>query len=599
MKRVFDWLGHRTGCGRLVRAVLFENIPGGARWRHAWGAVILFALAVEFITGFFLWLGYSPGSQTAWESVYYIQNHWPGGWLLRGLHHFMADALIILLALHWMQLIISGAYKAPREVNYWVGLLLLLLVIAAATTGYLLPWDQHGYWGTKVRLGYVGLTPGTGPAVQKLAMGGADLGSYTLTRFFAIHAGLLPAALVALVIAYWALVRRHGYFIGESDPPKTGARYWPDQALRDGIASLAVTVIVLIAVHVSRSAGQGTSPGAALGAPADAFDRYDAARPEWYFQWLFQFLKYFPGTLEVWGAVVIPSLLLAVVFLMPFAGQWKLGHRFNVAWLLGIVIAVVVLTGISLSQDRNNLDYRAAVAQAERDARRVRVLANAPAGIPPEGALTLLREDAFTQGPKLFAQKCASCHRYGGEDGTGRIPKSPQSAADLKGFGTREWLAGLLTPDGVASTNYFGGNKHRDGKMVKFVKKDVANYTADEKEKLRKALAAISAEAQLKSQVAADQRDAGLIAEGRAVLQNGIRCTECHQFHTTDEDATAPVLTGYGSRDWLVRFIGNPAHPDFYGDRNDRMPAFGADQVLDARSIGLLADWLRGEWYEP
>ena len=119
--------------------------------------------------------------------------------------------------------------------------------------------------------------------------------------------------------------------------------------------------------------------------------------------------------------------------------------------------------------------------------------------------MTLLRDDPFTQGPKLFSQKCASCHRYGGNDGNGVIPRDPQTASDLKGFGSREWLTGLLDPARIVTTNYFGGTKHREGKMVKFVTKDIAASSPEQKEKLRKVIAAVSAEAQLPAQLAVPQ----------------------------------------------------------------------------------------------
>jgi mono/diheme cytochrome c family protein len=131
------------------------------------------------------------------------------------------------------------------------------------------------------------------------------------------------------------------------------------------------------------------------------------------------------------------------------------------------------------------------------------------------------------------------------------------------------------------------------------VKKNVPKYTPEQKEQLRKAIAALSAEAQLKSQVAADQRDTAIIAEGTTFIQKELGCTDCHQFHTTDPDATAPDLTTYGSRKWLIGFINNPAHPTYYGERNDRMPAFGTSEILDSKAIELVADWLRGDWYEP
>src|SRR5678809_1514354 len=185
MKRILDWLDHRTGVRKLAHEALYENVPGGARWRYVWGSTLTFALAVQFITGVFLWMAYSPSSQTAWESVNYIQNEMWGGWLLRGIHHFTAQAMTVLLVLHLMQVIIDGAYKAPREVNFFFGMILLVLVLGLSLTGYLLPWDQKGYWATKVSTNIAAITPIVGEQVQALAVGGANYGHHTLTRFFA------------------------------------------------------------------------------------------------------------------------------------------------------------------------------------------------------------------------------------------------------------------------------------------------------------------------------------------------------------------------------------------------------------------------------
>jgi len=216
-----------------------------------------------------------------------------------------------------------------------------------------------------------------------------------------------------------------------------------------------------------------------------------------------------------------------------------------------------------------------------------------------EGVFTLLRNDPLTQGPKLFAKHCASCHRYDGHDGLGGQPKDPPSAADLKGFASREWLAGLLDPDRVATPHYFGATKFKAGKMVKFVQEDVAGFSADDKKLLEKAIAALSAEAQLKSQREIDRRDEALIAQGtEALIGPRMTCVDCHVFHD-EGDANGPDLTGYGSRQWLLDFIGNPEHERFYGDRNDRMPLFGEDKIITADELGLLVDWLRGEWFVP
>lgn len=590
MKPALDWLDHRTGYKRLVHESLFENVPGGARWRYVWGSTLAFCFAIQVITGIFLWLAYSPSSQTAWESVYFIQHEMAGGWFLRGLHHYTAHAMTVLLVVHLMQVVIDGAYKAPREMNFWSGVVLLLLVLALSLTGYLLPWDQKGFWATKVATNIAAITPVIGPALQKIIVGGSDYGHHTLTRFFALHAGVIPGAIIAFIVAHIYLFRRHG--ITPKEPRrKPDAAFWPDQVLRDAVACLAVLLVVVFLIIRYH--------GAELGAPADPSEQFSAARPEWYFLFLFELLKYFPGGTEIWGAIVIPTLLLLVLAAMPFIGGWKLGHRFNVGFLWVMLFGVGVLTYRAASEDRHNPDYARAVQTAEREAHRAVVLAQAPTGIPPTGAVSLLRNDALTQGPKIFAKNCASCHRFDGHDGLGGQPKDKVSASDLKGFASREWLAGLLDPEKVGSLHYFGGTKMKAGKMVKFVQDEVAAFGPDEKQTLVKAIAALSAEARLKSQRTLDQRDEALIEVGtNALIGDKMGCMECHKFHDAGDDS-APDLTGYGSRDWLIAFISNPEHDRFYGGRNDRMPAFGEKKQLTPQEIEHVADWLRGEWYEP
>jgi quinol-cytochrome oxidoreductase complex cytochrome b subunit/mono/diheme cytochrome c family protein len=642
MKALLDWLDQRTGYRGIVRHSLYENIPGGARWRYIWGSTLSFTLVVQFITGIVLWMSYSPSSQTAWESVYFIQYQMAGGWLLRGIHHYTASVMNVLLVLHLMQVVIDGAYKAPREINFWFGLGLLQLVLGLSLTGYLLPWDQKGYWATKVATNIAGITPVIGTQVQQLAVGGTDYGHHTLTRFFALHAGVLPAAVILLLVWHILLFRRHG--ITAKEPKRRKDEYfWPEQVLKDAVACLAVMAAILVLVLRDWALRSDGELGAELGAPADPSETYSAARPEWYFLFLFQFLKYFPGGTELWGAIIIPGVIMGIVFAMPIIGRWQLGHRFNIGLLFSLLAGVMLLTYLAMAEDKRDPAFHAAVEEAEHEAHRVKVLAEA--GIPPSGAVTLLRNDPFTQGPKLFAKSCANCHRYDGHDGLGNLPTATYvvktndtlasiaqshrmteaavlqlnksqtnklspgkeltvndlpSASDLKGFGSRSWLAGLLDPAHISSEKYFGDTKFKDGKMARFVKRDIAKFSAEEKEKLNKVIAALSSEANLPSQRAADQRDTATIAEGKKLLASEeMRCTECHKFYTKDEDATAPDLAGYGSRQWLVDFIHNPAHEHFYGERNDRMPAFGKEQILNPATIGLIVDWLRGDWYVP
>src|SRR5688572_5368802 len=357
--KLLDWLDGRTGYRKILHEALYENVPGGARWRYVWGSTLVFCLTVQFITGIFLWMSYSPSSQTAWESVYYIQEEMSGGWLLRGIHHYAASVMTILLVLHLMQVIIDGAYKAPREVNFWFGVGLLLLVLGLSLTGYLLPWDQKGYWATKVATNIMAITPIIGPALQKLVIGGPDYGHHTLTRFFALHAGVLPAMIIVLLVAHIYLFRRHGLTVKQ---PRKGpdTYFWPDQVLKDAVACLAV--IATVVFLVLRPKLMGMEGGAELGPPADPSESFSAARPEWYFLFLFQLLKYFPGGSEIWGAIVIPGIVMGVMFLMPLIGRWSvgklhLGHYFNVLFLYAVILAAAFLTWDAVREDRGNADY--------------------------------------------------------------------------------------------------------------------------------------------------------------------------------------------------------------------------------------------------
>ncbi len=662
MKSLLNWLDNRTGIRRLTREALFENIPGGARWRYVWGSTLTFAILVEFITGIMLWMFYSPSANSAWESVYHLQENVKGGDWLRGIHHWTAQFMIVLLVLHLVQVVVDGAYKAPREFNFWFGLALLGLTMGLGLTGYLLPWDQKGYWATEVATNIVGNTPLIGDYLKPLLIGGNEAGHHTLTRFFALHAGVLPALLIGLIVLHIYLFRKHGItpaahktaastrhfwwvscftmgfamtmvginwraFPEESRPmvgivpgvitvlcllrvlylyvrkrgleeeddvrPRRGdAYFWPDQVLRDAIACAVVMGGVLFFV------GQ---VGTELSAPADPSENYSAARPDWYFMALFALLKDFD---LITGAFVIPGVVATVVFLMPFIGRKRVGHMFNLVFLVVVLGGFVHYTLAAFTHDWTSAGHQAAVAVAHREADRVRVLAKSPDGIPPEGAISLLRNDPLIQGPKLFAKNCASCHGYGGHDGMDQQRKNQQSASDLKGFAGREWSKKILNAESFAHPDFLGATKLIEGsKMLKFLKGD--SFGALPSEEVHAIGVALSAEAQLKAQRAIDAADVDLIEEGRELLS--IECTDCHVYHGEGEKGID--LTGYGNREWQISFIRNPSHKRFYGKRNERMSIFGPKYKEDGslerpaqlsdQEIGFIVDWLRGEWYEP
>ncbi len=615
MNNLLAWLDDRTGYKSLVNEALYENIPGGSRWRYVWGSTLVFTFSVQVITGMFLWMCYSPSSRSAWESVYYIQYEMQGGWLLRGIHHFTAQAMIVLLVLHLLQVVIDGAYKAPREVNFWLGLVLMQIVLGLSLTGYLLPWDQKGYWATNVATNLMVLVPVVGADLQKIVVGGPTYGHATLTRFFALHAGVLPGLLIMMLGLHIAVFRRHGIKAANLDK-RPDQKFWPDQVLKDAVACLAVLVVILFfVVRGAMQEGHAGEPiqarlGAELGAPADAANPYSAARPEWYFLFLFQFLKYFHGETEVFGAIIIPGMVMGMLFVMPFIGRWKLGHGFNVGLLVVLGIGVAALTGVALVEDRGDADYGRAVHDAEEDAMRAVELAQSPRGIPDVGATSLLRNDPKTQGPILFTRHCASCHAHeapAGESERNRhsISSREPSAPDLYHFGSRDWIAGFLDPTQIdQGTRFFGTTAHNEGEMVSFVKETLTDPDEWTKQEVDAVITALVAEADIEP---LDPNNAELqkqLEQGRDLLKDTDRCAGCHKFYDDNDDAYAPDLTGYRSRQWTIDFVKNPAHERFYGDSNDRMPAYGKDSenpknnILTQREIELMVDWLRGDWYD-
>jgi ubiquinol-cytochrome c reductase cytochrome b subunit len=183
------------------------------------------------------------------------------------------------------------------------------------------------------------------------------------------------------------------------------------------------------------------------------------------------------------------------------------------------------------------------------------------------------------------------------------------SAPDLTNFASREWLAGLLDPKQVSGPRYFGNTKFRTGKMPQFVKETLSELDAGEKANLKKVIMALSAEAMMPAQAELDKHEAKAIEEGRALLvdpQGAFGCTNCHAFHGKGMPGSAPVLTGYGSPAWIAGIVRDPADKQYYGRLNDRMPSFAPSPLADSPrntlsppQIGLLTDWLRGDWWQP
>jgi ubiquinol-cytochrome c reductase cytochrome b subunit len=640
MSNVCQWLDDRTGLPGAWRGWLRRPVGGGPAWRLVWPATVAFVFFTQVVTGLALWMYYSPGAQSAWESVYYLQYHVQGGWLLRAVHHYAAQVMLVLVGVWLVQMIFRRTYRPRGEVLYWTVVLMGLVTLALNLTGDLLAWDQNGYWNTRVRTMFLLRLPLVGPRLFELAAGGPDFGHLTLTRFLALHAGVFSALFGLLLWLYARLARRQGIGPGQpkAEPKGTGtffglkaekraspqpepkgtvpfsppdasrawgenrdsppaAAYWPRQALRDAAACLAVMAVVLALALQHGLAGEHR--GVALGPPADPAAAYPAARPEWSFRGLYQLRDLFPTNLEAVPVFVIPGLVVLVLLAMPWIGRTRVGHWCNVAIIVAMGVGLAVLSWISLAADARDKDYQESLAAAGRRAERVEELiapeAGSPPRIPPGGALVIARREGWAE--SLFAA-CASCHEFAdGRDTFPRPADQKPTAPDLYRFAGRGWLSDFLDPKQISGPRFFGNTKFRNAVMPSFVKRTLAKLDDKDKEDLRNLIAALSAEAALPHERELDARDAEKIHAGQAAFGT-FGCTDCHKFRHEGRLGTAPDLTGYGSRSWLVGIISDPAHRRFYGSKNDRMPAYAAaadpaKNLLSDEDIGLLADWLR------
>ncbi|HVC20706.1 MAG TPA: cytochrome b N-terminal domain-containing protein [Vicinamibacterales bacterium] len=308
-KGVLNWLDSRTGYRNGLKHLLDEPIQSGTGWWFTLGSILMALLGIQFITGAVLTMYYVPSPAYAYDSVKYISTGLTFGHVLRDLHFFGASFIVIAAVAHLLRVLFFGSYKKPREVTWLTGVCLLLVILGFALTGYLLPWDQRAYWATVVSTNIAKTAPLLGPYVSALMKGGQDVGALTLNRWFAVHVIILPALLVVLAVTHLYLMRRHG--ISGPVRPRHGKShpFYPDHAIKDTlVVALVFALLVTFAVY-------GHAP---LAAKADPTDASYIPRPEWYFMSLFQLLHYFKGGLEPVATIGIPTLLVAVLFLLPW-----------------------------------------------------------------------------------------------------------------------------------------------------------------------------------------------------------------------------------------------------------------------------------------
>ena len=339
-QKAVTWLERLALDGIIVKMQRLEVQGGILTWNRIFGAILIVLLMLLFISGCFMALYYSPVPGTAYDSVDYALFSLPVGGIIKGIHHYAWNILLIVMGLHLLHTFFVGAYKAPRQMVWVSGMLVLLLIPLFIITGDLLPWDQKGYWSTQVRLSIIDTVPAIGELLVRMLQGGPLTGIVALTRFYILHILFLPCALVILLAIHFQFIHYHGL----SEPLyartfRSKVPFFPVMLNRLLVLFIALTIILALISYY------WPPP---LGDPADPTDTNYIPRPEWWVLFLNQLVSIFKGPLTVLGSTIIPGLLALVVMILPFLDHSQTRHprhRKTVFTIMsGILVVILVLS---------------------------------------------------------------------------------------------------------------------------------------------------------------------------------------------------------------------------------------------------------------
>ena len=343
--RLHAWARDRLGWDDLAHLAAKKRVPVHRYTIFYYlGGMALFLFLVQVATGILLLLYYRPSAAEAFESVQYMMADVPFGWLIRSIHSWGANLFVGVVFAHLISVFFLKAYLAPREMTWVTGVLLLFLALGFGFSGYLLPWNTLAFFATKVGTDVPAQIPVVGHLLSRIMRGGSDVSGATLSRFYGIHVAILPAISTLILGAHLLLVQRHGMSVPRSVEGKTrrSISFVPDFLMRDMVGWLAaVGLLAALAAFFPWELGVKADPFA----PAPA-----GIRPEWYFLWMFQGLKYLPAKIfgipgETLGVLFFGALgagLLAVPWLDPR------GKRGIVVAALVVLAAAAILTVLAL-----------------------------------------------------------------------------------------------------------------------------------------------------------------------------------------------------------------------------------------------------------
>lgn len=350
---LIGWLDARFHLGELIDYMSSKSVPRHSHTAFYYlGGLTLFFFIVQVITGILLLMYYRPGADSAYESVRFIVTEVSFGWLIRSMHSWSANLMVLSAFVHLFTVFFTRAYRKPRELTWLTGIGLLVLAMTFGFSGYLLPWNELAFFATRVGTGMAGAIPVVGKSLMTVLRGGDEVTSATIGRFFGLHVAILPAVTTALLALHLLFVQRQGMSepVDWKEKPlekKRFMKFFPQFLYRDLLVWLiALNVLALLAVLFPDGIGVVHWP---LGEKADPFSAPPAViRPEWYFMFAFQALKMLPAHLlflegELVGILAF-SLGGLVLALVPFIDTPD-GHRWRVELVrwFGIVVVVFIL----------------------------------------------------------------------------------------------------------------------------------------------------------------------------------------------------------------------------------------------------------------
>ncbi|MGD8321106.1 MAG: cytochrome b N-terminal domain-containing protein [Gemmatimonadota bacterium] len=348
VRQLIRWLDDRLGFTALLPFVRKKEVP---IHRHTFwyyiGGMALFLFIMQICTGILLLFYYRPSSEGAFESVQFLMSEVKFGWLIRSIHSWGANLMIFMAFVHLFSVMLLKAYRKPRELTWITGVGLLFVALGLGFTGYLLPWNELAFFATRVGTDIPGVLPVVGPFIRNVLRGGEDVSGATLTRFYAFHVSVLPALAFMLVSVHVLLVQKQGMSVPPDveakGPVKKSMKFFPNFFIRDLMGWLAALAIL---------AAVAAFMPAHLGAKADPFAPAPAGiKPEWYFMFMFQTLKYLPSKIigidgELVGIMGF-GLVGLVLLLVPFLDRPRPGARPARLWTWLALVAlayIIVLT---------------------------------------------------------------------------------------------------------------------------------------------------------------------------------------------------------------------------------------------------------------